>query len=351
MPSNKVVRIAAEVKMESLTERHERWWNRKGALMSTVDHPPLGDLWLPLSDGTVATEDMVVTPEIVDADRLAGDVQDGDEPQLDGDLFRTVSPYRRIPWVEAISGATIHATIKGGSMRSKSPNIDIEDWKYKETPESRAWLSLLNTLTELLVERNVKARAVTHTLMRGPSDLAEAIFGPESMCYAMYDKPKELTRFLADVTQVFIHVLKQQESRIPSYEGGHINPFGIWAPGTVVRTQCDASAFLSPEQYKRWYLPHDVRICEASDYSIIHLHSCSLHTVDVLLEVERPHAIQITLEDESSAPPVMDLIPVFKKILGRKPLLLEGLLTDEQTNRLRNELPDDGLCINARKSG
>ena len=84
MPSNKVVRIAAEVKMESLTERHERWWNRKGALMSTVDHPPLGDLWLPLSDGTVATEDMVVTPEIVDADRLAGDVQVGDELVLVG---------------------------------------------------------------------------------------------------------------------------------------------------------------------------------------------------------------------------------------------------------------------------
>ena len=76
---------------------------------------------------------------------------------------------------------------------------------------------------------------------------------------------------------------------------GYVNPFGIWAPGTVVRTQCDATAFLSAGHYAEWYLPYDERICEAVDYSIIHLHSCSLHTVDVLLEVERPHAIQVTL--------------------------------------------------------
>jgi hypothetical protein len=93
-----------------------------------------------------------------------------------------------------------------------------------------------------------------------------------------------------------------------------------------------------------------VRICEAVDYSIIHLHSCSLHTVDALLAVERPHAIQVTLEVGTGMPSLEEMIPTFRKVLEAKPLLVEGKLTDEEVAWLQAQLPEGGLAITARRT-
>jgi hypothetical protein len=203
-------------------------------------------------------------------------------------------------------------------------------------------------MTELLVRRSGGRYAVAQTLMRGPSDLAEAVLGPELMCFSLYDHPRSLRRFLDEVTGTFIEILRAQLERIAPVEGGYVTPFGIWAPGTVVRTQCDATAFLSGAQYAEWFLPYDVRICETVGYSIIHLHSCSLHTVDALLAQELPHAIQVTLEDPG--PSLKEMLPTFQRILGAKPLLLEGQLSQEEAAWLQERLPQGGLAITARRT-
>jgi hypothetical protein len=252
--------------------------------------------------------------------------------------------------VEAILGTPVRATIQGGSMRTVAFVQGWDEWVCSPQHRDQAWFDLLKRLTELLVARSGGRCAVAQTLMRGPSDLAEAVLGPELMCLSMYDHPAELRRFLVEVTATFVEILEEQLHRIPPVEGGYINPFGIWAPGTVVRTQCDATAFLSAAHYAEWFLPYDVQICEAADFSIIHLHSCSLHTVDPLLQVERPHAIQVTIETEPSGPPFEELLPIFRKILAVKPLIADGPLSLEEVERLRQELPTDGLAIFARQS-
>ena len=117
----------------------------------------------------------------------------------------------------------------------------------------------------------------------------------------------------------------------------------------MVRTQCDASAFLSADHYAEVFLPHDVRICESVDYSFVHLHSCSSHTVGPLLDIELPHAIQVTLEAEPSGPPLEALVPIFRKILAVKPLLIEGHLSNDEVSWLLDVLPAGGLAITARR--
>ena len=61
---------------DALLERHAAWWQRKGSLISVTQSTPLGDLWLPLADGTLAAEDLDVTPDMLDLDRLAGPPQE-----------------------------------------------------------------------------------------------------------------------------------------------------------------------------------------------------------------------------------------------------------------------------------
>ncbi len=221
-----------------------------------------------------------------------------------------------MPWVEAILGSPIRATIRGGSMRTQACIAHWDEWERGAGHRGDGWFDLLNRLTETLVERSGGRYAVVQPLMRGPCDLAEAVLGPELMCLSMYDHPQSLRRFLDEATETFIHILQGLLARIPPVAGGTVSPFGIWAPGTVVRTQCDATAFLSAAHYARWYLPYDMRISESVDYSFIHLHSCSLHVVDALLAVERPHAIQVTLEAPPKAPSLEDMLPIFRKILG-----------------------------------
>ena len=334
----------------ALQQRHAEWWQRKASLCTFVSGAPLSDLWLPLSDGTLATEDMTLTPEMIDLDRVAGSIQAPGPLEIHGDLFRVADPYGKVPWVEAILGAPIRATITGGSMRTLSFINTFDQWEHASSHRDERWFKLLMELTELLVSRSAGRYAVVQPTMRGPSDLAEAILGPVLMSYAMYDEPERLGHFLGQVTDVFIDILQTLLGRIAPAGSGYLSPFGIWAPGSVVRMQCDATAFLSARQYAQWYLPHDLAICASVDYSFIHLHSISLHTVDALLTQELPHAIQITLEAEPKGPSLEQLLPVLRRILQVKPLLLEGKLSRDQVAWLQDRLPSGGLAITARQS-
>ena len=340
--------IALDDAGKALKERHARWWQRKESLLTIGEGGPVGDLWLPLADGTVATEDIDVTPDVLDVDRLTGPGLEPGALEIHGDSFRGAAPFGRIPWVEAILGTPIRATIQGGSMRTMAFIRSWEEWESQSTHRDDDWFDLFKYMTELLVERSGGRYAVVQPTMRGPSDLAEAVVGPELLSFSLFEHQGSLRRFLEEATATFIEMAHALLSRVVPVEDGYLSAFGIWAPGTVVRTQCDASAFLSPKHYAEWFLPYNVRICESVDYSIIHLHSCSLHTADALLSVERPHALQITLESEPSGPPLKDMMPIFRKILGVKPLILGGPLTEDELKWVQDELPSGGLAINAR---
>ena len=332
----------------ALLTRHADFWQRKGTLYAEPDVEPLGRLWLPLTDGTIAEEDLDLTPDQVDIDRIVGEPLGPGPVETVGDQFAHVAPYYPIPWVEAILDVPVRTTIQGGSMRARAHVSSWEEWDNEAAHHSDAWFDLLKRHVDLLVERQGGRRAINQCLMRGPTDLAEAVLGPELMCLSIYDHPTELRRFLEKVTAHFIEVLHAQLDRIPPIHGGYVNPFGVWSPGTVVRTQCDASAFLSAKHYAEWFLPYDIQICESVDYSIIHLHSNSLHTVEPILEHERPHAIQVTLDLAPAGPPLAAILPKLRKIMAVKPLILEGHLSDADMQLVREELPADGISITRR---
>lgn len=334
----------------TLLPRHEAWWQRQGALYAEPPVAPLGRLWLPLTDGTVAQEDLDLRPEMVDIDRIVGEPLGDGSLETAGDQFCHVAPYTQIPWVEAILGLPIRTTIEGGSMRVGAHAESWAAWDNDAIHRDDDWFDLLKCFIDLMAGRRGARQAITQTLMRGPSDLAEAVLGPALMCFSIYDHPDELRRFLDVATDLFIEILHEQLARIPTIDGGYVCPFGIWSPGTVVRTQCDASAFLSAEHYAEWFMPYDVRICESVDFSIIHLHSNSLHTVDKLLGLTRPHAIQVTLDIQPSGPPLAQVLPILRRILSVKPLILEGHMSENEVQMIREELPSDGLSVTRRQA-
>ncbi|MHB9034848.1 MAG: hypothetical protein ACYC6L_17595 [Anaerolineae bacterium] len=333
--------------LRALLTRHAAWWQKHGMLYAETPDGGLNDLWLPLADGSLAKEDVTLTPDMLDIERLVGPVLPAGELARWGDIIQTRDAFQRVPWVEAILGCPIRASIQGGAMRAGHFITSLAEVP-PSTAQSVAWLALLKRMVGMLVERSGGRYAVTHTLMRGTSDLAEAALGPELMCTAQYDSPRELRAFMEQAAQLFIRVWRAQWELIPKLVNGYVNWFGIWAPGTVVRTQCDASALLSPAQYRDWFLPFDTLLAEAADFSLIHLHSGSLHTVPALLEKARPQAIQVSLDPQPSGPPLEALLPVFNRILQVKPLIVDGALSADQVNQVLDTLPSDGLCLIVR---
>jgi len=336
--------------LRALLTRHEAWWGGRGLLVARVPTQPLGDLWLPLAGGDLAQEDVELRPEALDLDRLAGPARPEGPLERDGDRLRTVEPYARVPWVEAILGCPIRASIRGGAMRARHLVEDWAGWRGVARSRRDEWLEALLGQVDRLLARSGGRAAVTQTLMRGPVDLAEAALGPRLLALSIYDEPVALGRFLQEATALFLEILGAQWARIPPLAGGTVNPFGVWAAGRSVRTQCDASAILSARQYREVFLPWDLEICRAVPYSVMHLNSGSLRTVPALLEGEQPRAIQVTLDPEPAGPPVAALTDVFRRILERKPLIVDGYLTDEQIAALLGALPHGGLYISARSS-
>ncbi|MCU0521708.1 MAG: hypothetical protein MUF84_13585, partial [Anaerolineae bacterium] len=68
-----------------------------------------------------------------------------------------------------------------------------------------------------------------------------------------------------------------------------------------------------------------------------------------LLETPLPHAIQVILEEGPNVPTLQALVPIFRRVLEAKPLLIEGKLTDDELAWLLEVLPPAGLAITARR--
>jgi len=267
-------------------------------------------------------------------------------PKTCGDVFQTVAPYYKIPWVEAIAGCSL--IVKTDSIWSK-PYVDRSDLGRQriKVARSQEWIDKLVDFTTYLAHAAFPRYLVTQTLMRGPGDLLSAIMGVENMCIGMYMFPKETHDILSKLTNVLIEAASTQSKAIPGFEGGYCNPFGIWAPDTSVRTQDDASVQLSPRQYKEFILPCEKRIVEPFYYTVRHVHSGCIRIVDMLLDMAGLSAIEVTVDEFPYPRDWRTLIPALQKIQTRKPLIVSGVFTQNEFDGMASALSPNGLLLDA----
>jgi hypothetical protein len=260
-----------------------------------------------------------------------------------------VEAFARVPWMEAIVGCQIHAGADEAMWPKPALGPEYEGMEWIVPDDDNSWLRQLRRLTAALVEADDGSYLVTHTLQRGPVDMLSALLGDVRMGEDLYLAPEKIREVLELTAQAFIKVARAQQAIIPAFAGGRACwSYGLWAPGTVIRSQSDSASQLSPAMYQEQILPHDRAIFAAFDHSIIDLHSGgTLHLCPVLLEVDELDAISITMDPYDSAPKLEELLPTFAAILERKSLSVCGALTADQMNWLRRKLPTGCLCLNA----
>jgi len=338
-----------------ILERHKAFWN-----MEDVEKPllritryrrtgfgqPRSSMRLPLADGTMAQDDVFyLEPEVLSPEVLSPmDERPSAVPATSGDVIPVLAPYTKVPWMEAIIGCPIRVSLQSSSMWSE-PALGA-DWyrDYRPLKLNDGWVKKLLEFTEYLSANSRGGYQVPNTLMRGPSDMVDALIGEENLCLGIYEHPNEFHELMMLCADVFIEIANAQLDRISSFNEGYCNLFGIWAQGSSIRTQDDASALVSPVDYKEFMLPSQEYIASNFGYYTIHLHSNSLHVVDSVIN-STINAVQVSIDPQPYGPSVPELIPIFVKMQEKKPILIEGPMTQWEFDKLLGTLSPKGLYV------
>jgi hypothetical protein len=242
--------------IQNVLKRHKAFWN-----MEDVDKPllritrysdtgfgqPREPMQLPLADGTMASEPVFyLKPDMLSPERLSPrHERPSAVPATAGDVFPVRAPYTKVPWMEAIIGCPIRVSLQSSSMWSE-PALN-ENWHkcYDSLKITEIWKKKLLEFTKYLSSGSGNSYLVSNTLMRGPSDMVDALIGEQKLCVGIYQRPEEIKALMMKCAEIFIDIAKAQLDIIPPFHGGYCNLFGIWAPGTSIRTQDDASALVS----------------------------------------------------------------------------------------------------------
>lgn len=336
--------MADQATVRQVLSRHEAFWKRQ-----EVNRP-----LVQIRKDRRRFENMDVYPEMLDVDELSSHAgaKSPARTLMNQDLFHLESAYSAVPWMEAIVGCAIHAGAAEAMWPQPALGPNFEGIERITATPDNPWLRKLLDLTSALVERNDGSYLVSHTLMRGPIDVLSALLGDERMGLALHDTPDRVKDVLARIAEAFIHVAWEQYDLIPSFHGG-CAPwlYGVWAPGSAIRFQCDSAVQLSPDMYRQAVLAHDRTIIQAFDFSLVDLHSAgTLRLYPVLVEEPKLSAISVTLDRHANAPGIPELLQSFKNILDSKSLLIYGDVSRDELDTLL-KLPPRGLCLNVRVTG
>lgn len=334
-----------DAELDALLDRHRAFWT-----MDEVDVPleRIGT-YSPLSsrspyrfaDGSLAQEGSLFSPGLIDPQTHIGADTAYDSPAVSWP-FLAGRGAGDLCWTEAIAGCPVlwrSGHVWAGAFLSLS-----EAGAWRQRAAESPWLARLLDIARLLVEQADGRYPVVQPLMRGPIDIAAGAVGDEDLCMLLVDQPEDCRHLVDQSTELFIAVSTAWRDAIPPFRGGYCI-YGIWAPGTVIRTQCDNAALLSPSVYADLLAPCDERICQHFDYPLIHTHSCFIRmAAEPLLHVSGLAAIQVSL-DYPGGPSVAELLETLQRINQCRPLVLTGPVTADELEVLRSELSPRGLSL------
>ncbi len=336
--SRNAARVSAQV------ERYKRWLRRE-----TVDRPMFGLFWEP---------DMAPLPGFVDRVEVGAEISpDMIEPEmcldavekwyergagLAQDTFQPFMPGFGIPWTEAIAGCSVVA--QPGSLWAQPVPECYTDRSPIRLERDNPWVVKLVEFLAVLARFSHGRFPITLPALRGPLDTLAAMRTPERMCLDLVEQPEHVRAILRDLTRLYIDLNELLLRDIPPFAEGYVSRLHMWAPDKVITPQNDVSAMISPAMYARFVLPGERQIMAQFPYQSYHLHSTERHIVGPLLTVDRLSAMQMTLEHTLGGPGLEITLPVARRILEQKPLIL--VMYDLTTaERCLQELPYAGLCL------
>jgi hypothetical protein len=260
--------------------------------------------------------------------------------------FNSCSPYGRVPWISGIMGCSLKVSTIAQTVWTE-PYLgdgwhELENQGFAPRLE---WLDRLLEFSRYVVDRYYPAQCIPSLdqSARGPGDLVTQVLGAERSYFALYDHPREMSLLIDQITDLYIHWARAQHDVIPQVAGGYCNQYGIWCPGTCLRTQHDTAINLSPRLLDEFFTPSAAKVVEAFDYQVFHTHSATPHLAESLLGIDKLTALDVTIDP--GGPSLEELIPFWNRILERKSLIIQAPVTQQQLDMLVSSLSPGGLWL------
>jgi len=335
-------------KLDYLMDLHRAFWSMENSepLLNVEQYTPLRrDLKIPLSDGRLVSDNVTLYPDLIDPKLFVEKMEQYEKSSLIyGNFIETLAPYD-LCWTQAFIGCPIR--VSSGKTWAEPFLKDLTKIDFSSLNIDRKWFEKLLEFTEVLVKYSAGRYPVVHPLFRGPMDMAASALGSSKLCVAVYRHPEELRKLLDFCAQTFIDTLKAQLRLIPKFHDGYSCLYGICAPKPICRNQADYSVLISPKLYEKIFLPYDLKIINAFEHTVFHLHSATIHIARTLAKIPNLGAIEVSIDYPAKAfsPPVKELIPTFKEIQKNKPLIVSGAVKEKEMCLILNELSPKGLAL------
>lgn len=327
-------------------QRHISFWNKE-----KVDRPmfgfSIGDYFLTqkfeaikriLGDKKLITPDMIIFENFIDDyERLFSYSQ-----VVDQDIFWVAEPFPGIPWIEGFLGCEIYAN--NSSLSTEPIFSDIKEIGEFQILEENLWYKKYINFIDSLQHLSNGRFPVGQPILRGITDIMGALLGQSKLIYCFYDNPELIKTLCERIRNVFLKVIKQQQTRIVDFLGGYsIGFYHIWCPSSCIWIQDDITSLLSPKIYENFIFKHHEYICNQYDYNLFHLHPSSFSILDKILEIKNLKIVQINKDD--GGPNIKDMLPVFKKVLKNKRLCIVGHINEGDIYEIKNNLTYEGLYL------
>ena len=347
----------ADSSVESLLALHTAFWNLEleqpvvniDCSLSTRSRviPALPPEW-------EDRESVVLEPGMLSPEQLQPPPYDlGTEDNTRGEVaFNTWMPYFRIPWLTGICGCEVVAS---GSGQTVWPYSYVDDDWYRRPNQAFAprpdWLDKLLEFTSYIVDHYYPDRCIptTDLIARGPGDLLLHILGADRMYLGFYDHPDEMKLLLNQITDIYIRWGQAQLEIIPKVYGGYCNGYGIWGPGATIRSQEDYATNLSQAHFEEFLAPCDRRVAQAFEYEIYHTHSGFPQLAEWVLNIDEVKCIEVALDP--TGPTIEESLPLWNRILEKKPLIILAPVTPSQLDLMVSELSPGGLWLDLEMVG
>lgn len=326
--------------LEKRKARHADFWERKNST-PLIGYSP-GNYFVscryeaakPLLESKDEILPRMINPKVFlpDYERIYWEIK-----MNGGDLFYTPEPFTGLPWLEAISGMPVFSA--SSSFIAERP----ETFSPGKIVNAE-WLDKYIEFCDLLVSQSHGRFVCGQPILRGPADLLGSAIGQQQLIFDMVDYPEEIKKQLNAYADLLAGVLEKTRKCADRILGGTAMGFyHLWCPGESLWFQDDLTSLMSPKLYEDLLLDVHKRLSQLVEYTMIHLHMSSAYLVDYLLEMDGLKAIQ--LNKDIGGPSVEMMLPLMKKILEAKNLVLWGNFTQGELNFLQNNLNPQGLYI------
>ena len=169
-------------------------------------------------------------------------------------------------------------------------------------------------------------------------DVLASLRGAQDILVDLLDEPEMIGERIQEVTDIYYEYYDRFYDVIKDEEGGNAyTVFQIWGPGRTVKLQCDFSAMMSPEDFRKYIQPSLRSQSENIDHVLYHLDGpAAIKHMDALMEIEGIDALQWTSGDAGPDGTLPDWDVIYDKAIAAGKSIWVKVYSGEFEDWIRN---------------